>query len=195
MEPTGGLLVQTSQPKRSLIPVSSGSPSIKMPTSLSKTVTRANDKEKLHNEMRCLKTPSKFVKSLTFGALTLWARSRLREGTSIFSWQSTTCRNGLKRKRSPPMRPEKYRALTRLSPLITHNNVGKWRLRTAYKNTIGYTPYKLVYGKACHLSIELEHKAYWALKQANFNPVIMGDHRKVQLNELNELRDHAYESA
>ncbi|GJS39114.1 hypothetical protein Tco_0564157 [Tanacetum coccineum] len=55
--------------------------------------------------------------------------------------------------------------------------------------------FKLVYGKACHLPIELEHKAYWALKQANFDPIITGDHRKVQLNELNELRDHAYENS
>ncbi|GKF80296.1 hypothetical protein Tco_0238898, partial [Tanacetum coccineum] len=58
------------------------------------------------NGMRCHKTPSKFVKSLTFGALTLWARSRLHEGTNIFSWPLTTCQNGLKRKRSPPMMPE-----------------------------------------------------------------------------------------
>ncbi|GJS15363.1 xylulose kinase-1 [Tanacetum coccineum] len=92
--------------KRSLIPASFGLPFTRMPTSLSKTVTRANDKEKLRNGMRCLKTPSKFVKSLTFGALTLWARSRLHEGTNIFSWPLTTCQNGLKRKRSPPMMPE-----------------------------------------------------------------------------------------
>ncbi|GJW21407.1 reverse transcriptase domain-containing protein [Tanacetum coccineum] len=56
--------------------------------------------------------------------------------------------------------------------------------RTAYKTPIGCTPYKLVYGKACHLPIELEHKAYWALKHANFNLLTAGDHRKVQLNEL-----------
>nr|GEZ72517.1 reverse transcriptase domain-containing protein [Tanacetum cinerariifolium] len=70
-----------------------------------------------------------------------------------------------------------------------------WAFRTAYKTPIGCTPYKLVYGKACHLSIELEHKAYWPLKQANFNLAVAGEHRKVQLNELNELRDHAYENS
>nr|GEX57139.1 DNA-directed DNA polymerase [Tanacetum cinerariifolium] len=53
-----------------------------------------------------------------------------------------------------------------------------------YKTLIGSTPYKLVYGKACHLLIELEHKAYGALKHANLDLQIVDDHRKVQLNEL-----------
>nr|GEX34858.1 reverse transcriptase domain-containing protein [Tanacetum cinerariifolium] len=70
-----------------------------------------------------------------------------------------------------------------------------WAFRTAYITPIGCTPYKLVYGKACHLPIELEYKAYWALMQANFDLSVAGDHRKVQLNELNELRDHAYENS
>nr|GEY67909.1 hypothetical protein [Tanacetum cinerariifolium] len=58
--------------------------------------------------MKCLNIPSKSVKSLTFGALILWARSRLHEGTNIFSWPSIICPNGLKRKRSPQMTPESF---------------------------------------------------------------------------------------
>nr|GEV27932.1 reverse transcriptase domain-containing protein [Tanacetum cinerariifolium] len=58
----------------------------------------------------------------------------------------------------------------------------------------GCTPYKLVYGKSCRLLIELEHRAYWALKHVNFDLKTAGNHRKLQLNELSELRDQAYEN-
>ncbi|GJX00950.1 reverse transcriptase domain-containing protein [Tanacetum coccineum] len=70
-----------------------------------------------------------------------------------------------------------------------------WAFRTGFKTPIGCTPYKLVYGKSCHLPIELEHKTYWALKHANFNLKTAGDHRTLQLNELNKLHDQAYKNS
>nr|GEV88806.1 hypothetical protein [Tanacetum cinerariifolium] len=54
-----------------------------------------------------------------------------------------------------------------------------WAFRIAFKTPIGCTPDKLVYGKACHIQIELESKAYWSMKHCNYNLLTMGDHRKV----------------
>ncbi|GKC07887.1 reverse transcriptase domain-containing protein, partial [Tanacetum coccineum] len=69
-----------------------------------------------------------------------------------------------------------------------------WAFRTAYKTPTRYTPFRLVYGKACHLPMEIEHKAHWALKQCNFYLTLASKSRLMQLNELAELRDDAYEN-
>ena len=57
-----------------------------------------------------------------------------------------------------------------------------WAYRTAYKAPIELTPFQMVYGKTCHLPVELEHRALWALKFLNFDPNLAGEKHKDQLH-------------
>nr|GEX78775.1 reverse transcriptase domain-containing protein [Tanacetum cinerariifolium] len=69
-----------------------------------------------------------------------------------------------------------------------------WAFRTTYKTPTGCTPFRLAYGKACHLHVEIEHGAYWALKQCNMNLTTVAKTHFMELNELMKLRDGSYEN-
>ena len=67
-----------------------------------------------------------------------------------------------------------------------------WEYRTAYKTILGMSSYRLVYGKACHLLVEIEYKARWAVKKLNLEMGRAGHKRLLDINELEKLRNDAY---
>ncbi|KAL0864739.1 hypothetical protein Bca101_043857 [Brassica carinata] len=70
-----------------------------------------------------------------------------------------------------------------------------WAYRTAFKTPLGTTPFNIVYGKSCHLPVELEYKALWAVKLLNFDIKCAKEKRLLQLNELDEIRMDAFENS
>nr|GEX73089.1 reverse transcriptase domain-containing protein [Tanacetum cinerariifolium] len=209
MDPPGDIMAQTTSLRRCLTLDSISPQSTMMPTTWSNLVTLVNVWERFRNEMKCLKIPSKFTKLLMFGAsiygaIPVFTREQIHTRGYLLLVE-----NGSKRKRSPPMTLDgqvevSNRGLKRILERTVGENRASWpdklddalwAFHIAFKTPIGCTPYKLVYEKACNLSIELEHKPYWVLKHANFDLQTAGDHRKIQLNELNELLDQAYENS
>ena len=70
-----------------------------------------------------------------------------------------------------------------------------WAYRNSYKTPIGMSPYIIVFGKPCHLPLEREYKAMWAIKKLNFHFQAAKEEILFQMNELEELRNETYDNA
>ena len=70
-----------------------------------------------------------------------------------------------------------------------------WAYRTTYKTPTGMSPYRIIFGKPCHLPLELKYKAMWAIKKLNFDFKAAKEERLLQLNELEAQRNEAYDNA
>ena len=67
-----------------------------------------------------------------------------------------------------------------------------WEYRINYKTILGMSPCHLVYGKACHLPVEIEPKAWWAVRKMNLDMGRVSLKRLLDINEMEELRNEAY---
>nr|GEU59541.1 hypothetical protein [Tanacetum cinerariifolium] len=178
MDPPGDIMARTTSPKRCLTPVSIGPQSTEMPTTWSNLVTLVNVRENF----------------ATFGT----PRAIISDHGTHFcndQFEKVMLKYGVTHRLATTYDPQtsgQVEVSNRGLKIILERTVGEnraswsdklddalWAFRTAFKTPIGCTLYKLVYIKACHLPIELEHKAYWALKHANFNLQTAGDHHKV----------------
>nr|GEW34902.1 reverse transcriptase domain-containing protein [Tanacetum cinerariifolium] len=181
MDPPGDIMARTTPPKRCLTPVSIGPQFIVMPMTWSNLVTLVNIREKSHNVMKCLKIPSKFVRSLTYEASISWGRSRLHERTSIYSWPSITYQNGLKRKCSPPMTPELFAnfkislCLVMLKYGVTHRLATTYHLQTSGQVEVSNRGLKRILertvGENCASWSDKLDDALWAFRTTFKTPI------------------------
>lgn len=113
-------------------------------------------------------------------------------------FESLLKKYGIHYKVSTPYHPQTNSQVELANREIKHileKHVNPWRKDWSLRLVDALWAYRMVYGKTCHLPVELEHKAYWAMKNFNFDMEKAGSLRRLQLSELEELRKDAYENS